>query len=103
VLSDISRRYVGSKPVTNFDVCLTSAASKNIVIDKIEENFVFVVRGESHKCSRLVAEFLSPRVWLSHPVDPSIAEYIVQNPDSNDEFPYIYVPWFRFDDSGYSS
>jgi hypothetical protein len=33
-----------------------------------------------------MAEFVSPRVCLSHFVDPSIAEYIVEAQDSKDEF-----------------
>jgi hypothetical protein len=33
-----------------------------------------------------MAEFLSPRARLSHSVDPSIAEYIVQSPVPKDEF-----------------
>jgi hypothetical protein len=77
---------VGSIPMTDFDMCLSSAAIENIVIDKIQEGFVFVVGGKGYKCSRVMAEFLSPRVCLSHSVDPSIAEYIVSNPHSGDEF-----------------
>jgi hypothetical protein len=42
--------------------------------------------GPGCKCPRIMAEFSSPQVCLSHSVDPSITEYIVQNPDSNEEF-----------------
>jgi hypothetical protein len=72
--------------MTCFDLRLSSAAMKNIVIDTIQENFEFVVGGEGYKCARVMADFLSPRVSLSHSVDSSIAEYIVQIPDSNDRF-----------------
>jgi hypothetical protein len=72
--------------MTDFDVCLSSRAIKNIVVDKIQENFEFVVGVERYKCAPIIAEFLSPRICLSHSVDPSIAEFIVQNPDFNDEF-----------------
>jgi hypothetical protein len=66
---------VGSVPSTGFDMCLISAAMKNIIHNNIEENFVFVAGGNKYKCSRINAEFLSSRVLLSHSVDPSIAEY----------------------------
>jgi hypothetical protein len=72
--------------MTDFDVCLSSPAIKDIVVDKIQEDFEFVVGGERYKCAPIIAEFLSPRVGRSHSVDPSIAEFIVQKPDSNDEF-----------------
>jgi hypothetical protein len=77
---------VGSIPMADFDVSLSSAAIQNIVIDGIQEDFVFVVGGQGDKCPRMMAEFLSPRVCLSHLVDPSIAEYVVETPDSNAEF-----------------
>jgi hypothetical protein len=72
--------------MSDFDVCLSSAAMTNIVLDKIEENFVLVVGSQEYECPCIVAEFLSSRVCISHAVDPSIAEYIVQNPDSNGKF-----------------
>jgi hypothetical protein len=72
--------------MADFDLCLSSAAIKNIIIGKIQEDFEFVVGGQGYKCPRIIAEFLSPRVSLSHWLDPSIAEYVVSTPDSNDEF-----------------
>jgi hypothetical protein len=72
--------------MTGFDVCLSSAAIQNIVTDQIQEDFEFVVGGQEYKCSRIIAEFLSSRVRVSHSVDPSIAEYFVETSDSNDEF-----------------
>jgi hypothetical protein len=72
--------------MTDFDVCLSSAAIKNIVLDQIQEDFEFVVGGQSHKCGRILAEFLSPRVCLSHSVDQSIADYRVEASDSNNQF-----------------
>jgi hypothetical protein len=72
--------------MTDFDVCLSSTAMKNIVIGKIQEGFEFFVGGRKHGCPCLLSEFLSPRICLSHSVDPSISEYVVQNRYSNDEF-----------------
>jgi hypothetical protein len=72
--------------MTAFGVCLSSAAIKNIVVDQIQEDFEFVVAGERYKCARILAEFLSPRVCLSHSVDQSIAEYELEASDSNDQF-----------------
>jgi hypothetical protein len=86
-MSEKCRDYVfGSIPITDFDVCLNPAAIKNVGLDTIEEDFEFVVGGKGYKCPRILAEFLSPRVCVSHSVDPSIAEYIVENPDLNDQF-----------------
>jgi hypothetical protein len=70
----------------DFDVCLSSAAMKNIILDKIGEDFVFVVEGKGYKCPSFIAEFLSTRVSLCHSIDPSITDYIVETPDSNDQF-----------------
>jgi hypothetical protein len=72
--------------MNDFDLGLRAAAIMNIVIDDIQEDFVFVVGGQSYKCPRVRAEFLSPRLCLSHSVDPSITEYVDQNSDFNDEF-----------------
>jgi hypothetical protein len=72
-------------PMTAFDVCLSPAAMKNIN-NNIQENFVFIVGGQRHKCPRILAEILSPRLSLFHSVDPSITEYVVQNQDLNGEF-----------------
>jgi hypothetical protein len=86
-MSEKCREYVfGSIPMTDFDVCLSSAAIKNIVLDQIQEDFDFIVGGKGYKCPRILAQFLSPRVCLSHSVDPSIAEYIVETRDLNDQF-----------------
>jgi hypothetical protein len=72
--------------MTDFDVCLSSAAIKNIVLNQIQEEFEFVVGGQRYRCPHFIAEFLSPRVCISHSVDPSIAEYVVEASDSNDQF-----------------
>jgi hypothetical protein len=72
--------------MTNFDVCLSSAGMKNIITNKIQENFEFVVGGQRSKCPGILAEFLSPRLCLSRSVDPSISEYVAPNRYSNDEF-----------------
>jgi hypothetical protein len=71
--------------MTDFDVCLSLAATKNIILVEIQETFVFVRGGQGYKCPRIVAEFFSPRFCLSHSVD-RFAEQIVQNPDSKNEF-----------------
>jgi hypothetical protein len=65
--------------MTDFDVCLSSAAIKNIVTDNIQENLMFVVSGKGYNFPRIMAEFLSPRICLSHSVDPSIAKYVVES------------------------
>jgi hypothetical protein len=75
--------------MTDFDVCVSSAAIKNIVVDQIQEEFEFVVRGQRYKCPHIIAELLSPRVCLSHSVDQSIAEYFVEASDSNDQFQFF--------------
>jgi hypothetical protein len=72
--------------MTAFGVCLSSAAIKNMVVNQIQEDFEFVVGGHGYKCARILAEFLSPRVCLSHSVDQSISEYVVEASDSNDQF-----------------
>jgi hypothetical protein len=72
--------------MTGFGMCLSSAAIKNMVLDQIQEDFEFVVAGQRYPCTRILGEFLSPRVCLSHSVDQSIAEYVVETPDLNDEF-----------------
>jgi hypothetical protein len=72
--------------MTAFGVSLSSAAIKNIIVEQIQEDFEFVVGGHGYKCGRIVAEFLSPRVCLSHSVDQSIGEYFVEASDSNDQF-----------------
>jgi hypothetical protein len=72
--------------MADFDLCLSSTGVKNIVIDKIQENFEFVVGGEGYTCPRIISEVLSPRASLSHSVDSSIAEYVVETPDPNNEF-----------------
>jgi hypothetical protein len=59
---------------------------RNIVLDQIQENFVFVVGDQRYECPHIIAEFLSVRVCLSHSVDPSIAEYFFEMPDVNDQF-----------------
>jgi hypothetical protein len=41
---------------------------------------------QRYKCPRILAEFLSPRVCLSHSIDQSIAEYVVEASNSNDQF-----------------
>jgi hypothetical protein len=76
--------------MAGFEIRLSSAAIKNIVIHKIQEDFAFVVGGQSYQFPRIVAAFWSPRVCLSHSVDPSIAEYIVQNLDLTDQF-YLFM------------
>jgi hypothetical protein len=45
-----------------------------------------VIGGHGYKCPRLLAEFLSPRVFHCHFVDQWIAEYVVEASDSNDQF-----------------
>jgi hypothetical protein len=80
------RSIVGSIPMSDFDLCLSSPAIKSIVIDKIQADFEFVVGDQAYKCSRILAECLSPRICLSHSVDPSIAEYVVETRDFNDKF-----------------
>jgi hypothetical protein len=77
---------VGSNPMIDFDVCLRSVAIQDILIDKIQDDFEFVVGGQRYKCPRFLATFLSPRICLSHFVDPSIAEYVVETSSTNDEF-----------------
>jgi hypothetical protein len=72
--------------MTDFDVCLSFATIKNIILGRIQEDFEFVVAGQRYKCPRIVAELLSPRVCLSHAVDQSIAEYFVEASDSSDQF-----------------
>jgi hypothetical protein len=72
--------------MADFDMCLDSAAMKNILIGKIQGDFTFVVGGQRYECPAILAEFLSPRLCLSHSVDPSIVEYIVETPDLNDQF-----------------
>jgi hypothetical protein len=72
--------------MTDFDVCLSSAAIQTIVTDKIEGEFEFLFGSQKYNCPRMMAEFLSARVRLSHSVDPSIAEYFVETSDLNDEF-----------------
>jgi hypothetical protein len=71
--------------MSDFDVCLSSTAMQHIINNNIQENFEFVVGGQSSKCPGILAEFLSPRIFLAHSIDPSITEYIVQNPYSNGE------------------
>jgi hypothetical protein len=80
----VYRSIVRPSPMTDFDVCLSPAAIKNIVLEQIQEEFLFVVGGQRYKCPRIVAEFLSPRVLLSHSVDPSIAEYVAETSDTNE-------------------
>jgi hypothetical protein len=75
-----------ARPMNHFDLGLSSAAIENIVIDTIQDDFAFVVGSQSYNCPRILAEFLSPRVYLSHSVDPSIAEYVVENQNSGGEF-----------------
>jgi hypothetical protein len=70
----------------DFYVCLSSAAMKNIIIGNIQEDFDFLVGGQVYKCLRILAAFLSPRICLSHSVDPSIAEYFLETSDLNDQF-----------------
>jgi hypothetical protein len=77
---------VASIQMIDFDLCLSPTAMKNIIISNIQENLEFVVGGQKYQCPGILAEFLSPRVCLSHSVDPSISEYVVQNRCSNDEF-----------------
>jgi hypothetical protein len=72
--------------LTDRDVCLSSAAIKNITIDNIQDTFEFVVGGQEYQCPRVLAGFLSPRVCLYHSVDPSITEYVAKTPDFNGEF-----------------
>jgi hypothetical protein len=72
--------------MTDFNVSLSSAAIKNIVLYQIQEDFEFVVGGQRFKLPRILAEFLSPRVCLSDSVDTSIAEYVVDTSDSNNQF-----------------
>jgi hypothetical protein len=72
--------------MSDSDLSLSSAALKNITIDKIQENFAFVVGEEAYNFPRVLAEFLSPRVCLSHSVDPSIPEYIVETRKLSDGF-----------------
>jgi hypothetical protein len=71
---------------TDLDVCLSSAGIKSITINKIEEDFVFLVEGQAYKCPRVIAVFLSLRACLSQFIDPSIAEYVVETRDLNDAF-----------------
>jgi hypothetical protein len=75
--------------MTDFDVCLSPAAITNIVLEQIQEDFQFVVGDQRYKCPRILAEFLSPRVCLSHSVDPSIAEYVFETSDSNEQFQFF--------------
>jgi hypothetical protein len=82
----VYRSIVASTPMTDFDLCLSSAGMKNIPIAKIQEDFEFVVGDQGYKCSRILDECLSPRICLAHSVDPSIAEYFVETRDFNAEF-----------------
>jgi hypothetical protein len=72
--------------MTDFDVCLSSAAIRNIVLDQIQEDCEFVVSGQRYKCPRIIAEFLSARVCLSHSVDQLIAEYVIETSESKGQF-----------------
>jgi hypothetical protein len=85
-LPGVYRSIVGPIPMTDFDMCLSSAGIKNILIDKIQEDFEFVVGDQRYKLPHIFAEFLSRRVYLSHSVDPSIAEYVIETRDFNSEF-----------------
>jgi hypothetical protein len=72
--------------MTDVDVCLSSAAIKNIILDQIQKDFIFVVGCQMYKCPRSIARLLSPRVGLAHSVDPSIAEYFVETSDLDEQF-----------------
>jgi hypothetical protein len=41
--------------MTNFDMCLSSAAIQTIVINTIQEDLEFVFWVEGYKCSRILA------------------------------------------------
>jgi hypothetical protein len=73
---------VGSIPMSDFDLCGSSATIPNVVIDTIQDDTVFVVGDQGYDCPRLMAVFFC-RISLSRSVDASIAEYIVHNPNSN--------------------
>jgi hypothetical protein len=75
--------------MTDFDVCLSSAAIQNIVTANIQEDFDFFVGGQKYSCRRVLVEFLSARVSPSHSVDPSIAEYFVETSDLNDQVQFF--------------
>jgi hypothetical protein len=72
--------------MTDFSVSLSSAAIKSVVVNEIQEDCEFVLGGKGYTCASIRARVLSPRIRLSHSVDPSITEYVVETPNLNDEF-----------------
>jgi hypothetical protein len=52
----------------------------------MQEDITFVVGGKEYKYPRVTAGLLSPLVRLSHSVDLSITEYVIETPDLNGEF-----------------
>jgi hypothetical protein len=52
----------------------------------IDSDFCFVVGSEELSCSRLVADFLSPRVKWSHWVDPTTEMYVIDTVASKSQF-----------------
>jgi hypothetical protein len=63
-----------------------SIAIKNVILTQIQKDFEFIVGGQRYNYPRILADFLSTRVCLSHFVDAWIAEYFIETSDLNDHF-----------------
>jgi hypothetical protein len=72
--------------MSDLELTLSSAVTKNSRTTDLQGEFTFIVGSERFNCPRIVAEFLSRRIFNAHLVDQSITEYVVQTPDPAKQF-----------------
>jgi hypothetical protein len=72
--------------MTSLELSLSPPAIRNVRIDDIQEDFVFLVGEQKFSCPAPIARVVSRQICLQHSIDTSISEYVVQTKDGKDQF-----------------
>lgn len=70
-------------------ILLTTNGLKNINFSDYQNNFTFIVNGKPFRCSRIIADFISPRVAQMHHSDVSTSEIIINTKNKTGNFEQI--------------
>jgi hypothetical protein len=58
----------------------------HVRINDVQDDFVFIVGDERHRCPPIISEILSPRIGILRCIDASTAEYVVETKDLEHQF-----------------
>lgn len=70
-------------------ITLSTNGLKNINFSDYQNQFTFIVNGKSFKCSRIIADFLSPKVAQLHFTDISASKLIIDTQTKTGNFEQI--------------